>query len=92
MKLTHRQRDFLEQIQKLQAENEGDPVHYTELAKRLDISNSTAYHMMRVLEEKGCVIAQYQLPKIRIGRSSVVFGVSDAGREFLASLVDTKRQ
>ncbi len=81
MKLTHRQRDILGEIESLQNENQGDPIHYSMLAQKMDIGNSTAYHMLRVLEGKGCIVSRYRLPEVRIGRSSVVFEMTDAGRE-----------
>ena len=85
MKLTRRQMDCLGEINDLQRQNQGDPVHYSDLAQRLDISKSTAYYMLRMLEEKGCVASQYQLPEVRIGRSSRVFEMSEMGQEVLSA-------
>ena len=73
MTLTPRQRAFLDRLLDLYRESQ-QPVHYTEVAKRLGVSRSTAYEMMRLLEQKGYVKSEYVLGEdAGPGRSSVVF-------------------
>ncbi len=57
--LTHRQRQFLGQFLDIYREMEHS-VHYVAFAERLGISKVTAYEMLRLLEEKGLVRAEYQ--------------------------------
>lgn len=73
-KLTRRQQEFLSQF--LEVFREVDqPIHYTTLAKELGIGKVTAYEMLRLLEERGLVQAEFQLREggRGPGRSSVVF-------------------
>lgn len=58
-KLTHRQQQFLSQFLDIYREMEHS-VHYVTVAERLGIGNVTAYEMLRLLEEKGLVRAEYQ--------------------------------
>ena len=58
-KLTHRQQQFLSQFLDIYREME-QSVHYVAVAERLGISKVTAYEMLRLLEEKGLVRAEYQ--------------------------------
>ncbi len=58
-KLTHRQQQFLGQFLDIYREMEHS-VHYVAIAERLGISKVTAYEMLRLLEEKGLVRAEYQ--------------------------------
>ncbi len=73
MKLTHRQRDFLEKFRELY-QRVGEPLHYTEVAQYLGVGKVTAYEMLRHLEKKGVVSSRYQkhVPGVP-GRSQVVF-------------------
>lgn len=73
-KLTRRQQEFLSIFLDLYRQA-GEPVHYTTLAEHLGVANVSAYEMLRVLEERGLVTAEYQLPAgaRRPGRASVVF-------------------
>lgn len=57
--LTRRQQQFLGQFLDVYREMEHS-VHYVALAKRLGVSNVTAYEMLRLLEEKSLVRAEYQ--------------------------------
>jgi len=57
--LTHRQQQFLGQFLDIYREMEHS-VHYVAVAERLGISKVTAYEMLRLLEEKGLVRAEYQ--------------------------------
>ncbi len=66
MKLTRRQEIFVQKMFDLKKEFDG-PVHYSLLAERLGVSPFTAYDMLCLLEEKGYVTSEYQLPSDKIG-------------------------
>jgi DNA-binding Lrp family transcriptional regulator len=73
MKLTGRQKDFLDKFLDLYREADS-PLHYAVLAESLGVSKPTAYDMLRVLEERGLVASEYVLPEEGgPGRSSIVF-------------------
>jgi hypothetical protein len=74
MKLTRRQEEFVQKMFELRQEFDG-PVHYSLLAERLGVSPFTAYDMLCLLEEKGYVTSEYQLPtdKNGPGRAERVF-------------------
>jgi len=74
MGMTERQRVFLQQFWELYKEVKA-PLHYSDVAKKLRVSNISAYDMLRLLKRKGLVASQYLLPKRRSGpgRSMVVF-------------------
>ena len=59
--LTRRQMQFLSQFLDIYQEMD-DPIHYVDLAKRLDIGKITAYEMLSLLEKRGLVEAKYHLP------------------------------
>jgi len=72
--LTRRQKQFLSEFLDLYQEFK-EPIHYVALAKRLDIGKITTYEMLRLLETRGLVEAEYHLsPGNRgPGRSEVFF-------------------
>lgn len=73
MTLTSRQRTFLERLLDLYRESH-QPIHYSTVAEKLGIGRTTAYDMMRLLEQKGYVTAEYILAaEAGPGRSTVVF-------------------
>jgi hypothetical protein len=74
MELTYRQKVFMGKIIDLYHEMK-EPVHYSVAAKRLGVSNSTAYDMLRLLEKKGLLSSQYDTPKETSGpgRASIKF-------------------
>jgi len=74
MKLTRRQEEFVQKMIELKHEFDG-PVHYSLLAERLGVRPFTAYDMLCLLEEKGYVTSEYQLPtdKCGPGRAERVF-------------------
>lgn len=73
MALTSRQRTFLERLLDLYRESL-QPIHYSVIAEKLGIGRTTAYDMMRLLEQKGYVTPEYVLaPAAGPGRSTVVF-------------------
>jgi DNA-binding MarR family transcriptional regulator len=88
IKLTRRQQEFLSQF--LDAYRDLDePVHYTQLAKKLGIGKVTAYEMLRLLEDRGLVQAEFLLPEEDRGpgRSSVVFSPTPAAHQLLDPLL-----
>jgi len=74
IKLTPRQRAFLDKLRDLYRERR-KPVHYSTVAQRLGVSKFSAYDMLRVLEQKGVAASEYLLSAERSGpgRSQVVF-------------------
>ncbi len=74
MKLTRRQRSYLSQFLDLYRESQ-EPLHYTDVAQRVGVSNITAYDMLRLLEERGLVQSEYILrgKGQGAGRSRIVF-------------------
>jgi len=94
-KLTRRQQQFLSDFLDLYS-NWGEPLHYTTLAEHVGVGKISAYEMLRLLEERGLVEAEYQLPDgLRgPGRASVVFRPTPRAREVLDQLAggDTNQQ
>jgi len=74
MKLTFRQKAFLSKLLDVYQEMQ-EPVHYSVVAKKLGLNNSTAYDMLRLLEQKGMVVSEYSTPKETPGpgRSNILF-------------------
>jgi len=74
VKLTFRQKAFLSKVLDLYQETQ-EPLHYSAIAERLGLDNSTAYDMLRLLEQKGMVSSEYATPKAISGpgRSSILF-------------------
>lgn len=72
--LTLRQKAFLNKFLDICREKQ-EPVHYSLVAQRLGLNNSTAYDMLRLLEQKGMVSSHYETPKANAGpgRSSILF-------------------
>jgi predicted ArsR family transcriptional regulator len=66
MKLTRRQEEFVQKMIELKQEFDS-PVRYSLLAERLGVSPFTAYDMLCLLEEKGYVTSEYQLPTDKSG-------------------------
>lgn len=92
MKLTRRQEEFVRSLLELYGELK-EPFHYSELAERLGVSRFTAYDMLRVLEEKGIVVSQYQLDEERggPGRSTVLYEPTPQARRILADVFDQEQ-
>ena len=74
VRLTFRQKVFLSKLLDFYRETQ-EPLHYSVVAERLGLSNSTAYDMLRLLEQKGMVSSEYTTPKVTSGpgRSSILF-------------------
>ncbi|MCK4388576.1 MAG: hypothetical protein KAW00_07360 [Dehalococcoidia bacterium] len=87
MNLTLRQRVFLKRFIELY-QKEGEPIHYSRVARCLGLSNSTAYDMLRLLGQKGLVNSQYLLPKPSSGpgRSSILFFPIEAAMSLFSHL------
>ena len=75
MQLTSRQRAFLGSLLDVYYEHRRQAIHYTTLARALGVANSTAYEMLRLLEQKGYVSSEYRLADDHVGpgRSMVLF-------------------
>jgi len=87
MGLTFRQRVFLSKLLDLYREMQ-EPLHYSVLAERLGLSNSTAYDMLKLLEQKGMVRSEYATPK-RVsgpGRSNILFLPTEEAAELFSRL------
>jgi hypothetical protein len=92
-KLTRRQQDFLKRF--LDGYFEGsEAMHYTVVAKRLGISNVTAYEMLRLLEERGLVETQFYLPEGEHGpgRSTVLFRPTAEANRLLHEFIGKARE
>ena len=89
MKLTRRQEEFIQKMVELKREFTG-PIHYSLLAKRLGVSPFTAYDMLCLLEEKGYVTSEYQLPadKCGPGRAERVFYPSEMAQAQHQQLIE----
>ena len=85
MELTERKREFLAAVEELYRET-GQPVHYEDVAKRLEVSKWTAYDMIRDLTRGGFLRAQYQrLPSV--GRSRMIVVPVSMEQEWQQNLV-----
>ncbi|MDO8750909.1 MAG: helix-turn-helix domain-containing protein [Dehalococcoidia bacterium] len=89
VKLTFRQKAFLDKVLDLYHEMRA-PLRYSLVADRLGVSKSTAYDMLRLLERKGLVTAEYALPKETSGpgRSNVVFFPTAQATEVFSQLTE----
>ena len=83
-KLTHRQQEFLNQFLDMYQEID-KPIHYADLADRLNLGKVTAYEMLRLLEKRGLAEARYELASKNRGpgRSMVLFHPSKKSIEML---------
>jgi hypothetical protein len=90
-KLTRRQQEFLSQFLDVYRDMD-QPIHYVALAKRLGIGKVTSYEMLRLLEERGLVQAEYQLPEESRGpgRATVVFSPTPEAHRLLDPLLKPK--
>ncbi len=74
MKLTPRQRAFLDKLLDLYREHQR-PVHYSLVAEKLGVNKFSAYDMLKLLEKKGMARSDYVLATGHAGpgRSMIVF-------------------
>ena len=86
-KLTRRQQQFLSKFLDYYHEVEA-PIHYPDLAERLGIGKITAYEMLRLLEGRGLVEAEFHLPAKQRGpgRSTVHFFPTPKASQLLSEL------
>ena len=80
VELTRRQKDFFNRFLALY-EKEGISLHYTIVAKHLGVGKVTAYEMLRSLEKKGLIKANYVRSGSGPGRAQVVFLPTGKGPE-----------
>jgi len=77
VKLTGRQRQFLDTLLDLHKERQ-QPLHYSTVAESLGVRPMTAYDMLRLLEGHGLVASEYVVPKQGDrGRSNIVFAPTE---------------
>ena len=88
--LTRRQKQFLSQFLDIYQEKDV-PIHYVGLAKRLDIGKITAYEMLKLLEKRGLVEAEYHLPPGNRGpgRSEVYFRPTKEANQLFERLAES---
>jgi len=93
MELTFRQKAFLSKLLDVYREMQ-EPVHYSVIAKHLGLNNSTAYDMLRLLEQKGMLISQYDTPKETPGpgRSNIRFVPTTETIELFSHLAGDVRE
>ena len=93
MELTFRQRAFLSKLLDVYREMQ-EPVHYSVIAKHLGLNNSTAYDMLRLLEQKGVVTSEYDTPKETAGpgRSNIRFIPTAEAIELFSHLAGNIRE
>ncbi len=86
-KLTHRQQQFLSQFLDIYREMD-QPVHYARIAERLHLGKVTVYEMLRLLEERGLVRAEYDLDSGSHGpgRPTVLFQPTEQARRVINQL------
>jgi DNA-binding MarR family transcriptional regulator len=87
MELTFRQKVFLSKFLDDYKERQGS-IHYSEIAKRMGLNNSTAYDMLRLLEKKGMITSEYGTPKENAGpgRSNIRFVPTTEAIELISNL------
>ncbi len=93
MELTFRQKAFLSKLLDAYREMQ-EPVHYSIIAKRLGLNNSTAYDMLKLLEQKGMVTSEYDTPKETAGpgRSNIRFVPTAETLELFSHLAGNIRE
>ena len=87
IKLTPRQRAFLDKLFDLYHEHQG-PVHYSLVAERLGVNKFSAYDMLKLLEKKGVARSDYVLAAEHVGpgRSMIVFSPTQQAANLLSQL------
>ncbi|RJP52360.1 MAG: hypothetical protein C4557_06285 [Anaerolineaceae bacterium] len=85
MKLTKRQKTFIEKMLDIYREIQG-PIHYSTVAKELGVNKYTAYDMLRLLEEKGYVESVYETHSEGPGRASVLYKPTQKAKETFKAL------
>jgi DNA-binding MarR family transcriptional regulator len=87
IKLTPRQRAFLDKLFDLYHEHQG-PVHYSLVAEKLGVNKFSAYDMLKLLEKKGVARSDYVLAAEHAGpgRSMIVFSPTQQAASLLSQL------
>jgi hypothetical protein len=87
IKLTSRQRAFLDKLLDLYREHQG-PVHYSLVAEKLGVNKFSAYDMLKLLEKKGVARSDYVLEAAHAGpgRSMIVFYPTQQAANLLSQL------
>jgi len=87
IKLTPRQRAFLNKLMDLYHEHQG-PVHYSIVAEKLGVNKFSAYDMLKLLEKKGMAHSDYILAAEHAGpgRSMIVFYPTQQAASLLPQL------
>ena len=87
IKLTPRQRAFLDKLSDLYREHQG-PVHYSLVAEKLGVNKFSAYDMLKLLEKKGMARSDYVLAAEHAGpgRSMIVFSPTQQAASLLSQL------
>lgn len=93
VKLTFRQKVFLSKLLDAYREMQAS-LHYSVIAKRLGLSNSTAYDMLKLLEQKGMVNSEYVTPKIVAGpgRSNIHFSPTAKAIDLFSRLAEESQE
>ncbi|NPV44100.1 MAG: hypothetical protein HPY70_09025 [Firmicutes bacterium] len=84
MSLTKRRKQFLTSV--IQIFNEtGEPVHYGDIARALNVSKWTAYDVLKVLEQQGLIKSEYSVMSKNSspGRSNILFSPTQKAYEAL---------
>lgn len=92
-KLTYRQQQFLRKFVEMY-HSLGLPVHYITVAEQMGVGNVTSYEMLRLLEERGYLQAEYQPNPEQHGpgRSVVLFHPTVSGEQLVENLPETTPQ
>jgi DNA-binding MarR family transcriptional regulator len=87
IKLTPRQRAFLDKLFDLHREHQG-PVHYSLVAEKLGVNKFSAYDMLKLLEKKGMARSDYVLTAEHAGpgRSMIVFSPTQQAANLFSQL------
>ncbi len=89
MKITTRQREFLQSLIDLYQEK-GSPIHYSEVAQKLGVSKWTAYDMLQLLHKEGLLEVEYIIPESdnyewsKLGRSTITFYPNKKGYDIFS--------
>jgi predicted ArsR family transcriptional regulator len=85
--LTHRQQQFLVRFLNIYKEM-NQSVHYIAVAERFGIGKVTAYEMLRLLEDRGLVHAEYQtgVDQHGPGRAAVLFYPTQEAHKLIAAM------
>lgn len=86
-KLTYRQQQFLRKFVEMYR-SLGESVHYITVAEQMGVGNVTSYEMLRLLEERGYLQAEYHPNPDQHGpgRSVVLFYPTVSGEQLVESL------